>query len=55
MTRDRRTLVRVQPDGRRFGDQIADGKNESIFANDDAVSDPLGTEDPGGKGVLRDL
>src|SRR6266702_3724224 len=55
MTRDRRALVRVQPDGRRFGDQIADREHESIVANDDTVADPLGTEDPGGKGVLRNL
>ena len=55
MTRDRRTLVRVQPDGRRFGDQIADREHESIVANDDTVADPLGTQDPGGKGVLRNL
>src|SRR5713101_7277139 len=55
MTRDRRALVRVQPNGRRFGDQIADGEHESIVTDDDAIANPFGTENPGGKGVLRNL
>jgi len=55
MTRDRCALVRVQPDGRRFGDQIADGQHESIVADDDAVADSFGAEDPGGKRVLGNL
>src|SRR6185295_17527955 len=48
-------LVGGEPDGARLGDEVADGEDEAVVADHDAVADALGAEDLRGERVLRDL
>ena len=48
-------VVGGKPDGFGFGDQIADGKDEAVVANDDAVSGPLGTQDRRSECIFRNI
>jgi hypothetical protein len=48
-------VVGRQPDGLGLGDQIADGEDEPVLADDHSVSGPLGAQNRRGERVLRDL
>jgi hypothetical protein len=43
------------PSGARFGDQVADGEDQAVFADHDAAARALGAEDRSGKGVFRNF
>src|SRR5262249_48788556 len=43
------------PDGARLGDEVADGEDEAVLADDDAVAGALRAEDLRGERVVRDL
>ncbi len=42
-----------EPDRLGLGDQVADGEDEAVVADDDAVAGALGTEDRRGEGIFR--
>src|SRR5215475_4958645 len=54
MALDRRAGTRAEPDRFRFRNKISDRQYEAAFADHDAVSSTLGSEDLRRKGVLRD-
>src|SRR6185436_19806985 len=49
---DHRALVGGHPDRARLGDQVADGEDEAVLADDDAVADALGAEQRRGERVV---
>src|SRR3954468_20392026 len=53
--RHHHALVRGEPDGACLGDEVADGQDEAVVADYDAVADALGAEDLRGERVLRNL
>ena len=53
MTRHRAAIVERDPDRVGFGDQITDGQDQAVAANEDAVAGALGAERFRGKGVGR--
>ena len=53
MARHRAAVIERDPDRVRFGNQVADGENESVAADEHAVAGALGAERLGSEGVLR--
>ena len=47
-----RPSIGVEPDGFGLGDEIADGQDQPVCADHDAVAGAFGAERPGGEGVL---
>ncbi len=51
--RYRAAASRGEPDGFGLGDQIADGQHQTIATDQNAAAGALGSERPGGEGVVR--
>jgi hypothetical protein len=55
MARDDGAIVGGKPDRLGFRDQIADGENEAVIADDDAVAESLGAENLGSECIIGDF
>ena len=50
-----RSVVPREPDRRRLGDQVADGEDEPVLADHDAVARAIGAEDRSGERIVGNL
>ena len=50
-----RTVIRGEPDRLGLGNQVADGDNQPVIADDDAAARALGAEYRRGERVLRNF
>src|SRR5258705_11987036 len=55
VTRDRQAAIGRQPDAAGFGNEIADGEDEAVVADDDTVASALRAEDRSSEGIFGDF